>query len=115
MNHTRFQSLIRELYRTVSELETMFPGRHFTPDGHMVGSIGECLVADAYGLNLQTASNKSFDATSENGLRVEIKATQSKRVAFRSCPEHAIVIKIDKNGNFEEIYNGSGARVYEHF
>ncbi|EGQ8130975.1 hypothetical protein C4C99_RS07950 [Vibrio parahaemolyticus] len=115
MNHTRFQSLIRELYRTVSELETMFPGRHFTPDGHMVGSIGECLVADAYGLNLQTASNKSFDATSENGLKVEIKATQSKRVAFRSCPEHAIVIKIDKNGNFEEIYNGSGARVYEHF
>jgi hypothetical protein len=40
----------------------MFPGRHFTPDGHMVGSLGECLVAHAYGLELQTASNKGFDA-----------------------------------------------------
>lgn len=115
MNHTRFQSLIKELYSTVSGLEKMFPGRHFTPDGHMVGSIGECLVAEAYGLSLQTASNKGFDATSESGLKVELKATQSNRVAFRNCPEHAIVIKIDKNGTFEEVYNGSGARVFEHF
>lgn len=115
MNHAKFQSLIKELYSTVSELEKMFPGRHFTPDGHMVGSIGECLVADAYGLSLQTASNKGFDATSESGLKVEIKATQSNRVAFRSCPEHAIIIKIDRSGTFEEIYNGSGARVFEHF
>lgn len=115
MDHARFRSLIKELYCTVSELENIFPGRHFTPDGHMVGSIGECLVADAYGLNLQTASNNGFDATNENGLKIEIKATQSNRVAFRSCPEHAIVIKIEKSGTFEEIYNGPGARVFEYF
>ena len=54
----KFQSLVKQLYVLVEELESMFPGRHFTPDGHMVGSIGECLVADAYGLELITASNK---------------------------------------------------------
>ena len=66
----------------------MFPGRHFTPDGHMVGSLGECLVADAYNLELMPASNLGYDALTETGLKVEIKATQAKSVAFRSKPPH---------------------------
>lgn len=115
MDHEKFQSLIKQLYATVSELETMFPGRHFTPDGHMVGSIGECLVADAYGLKLMIASNKGFDAISKSGKQVEIKATQSKSAAFRSQPEHTIVIKILPDGTFEEAYNGPGLLVWEQF
>jgi hypothetical protein len=115
MNHEKFRAAIKNLYKTVAELEKMFPGRHFTPDGHMVGSIGECLVADEYNLNLLTASNKGFDALSDNGIEVEIKATQSTRVSFRSCPEHAIVIKIYKDGTFEEYYNGSGKRIWDTF
>ena len=103
------------LYATVKELELMFPGRHFTPDGHMVGSVGECLVADAYGLELETASNKGFDAVSADGKKIEIKATQAKSVAFRSEPEHAIVINILPNGTFEEYYNGPGNLVWGQF
>lgn len=40
--------LIRKLYEIVAELETYFPDRHFTPDGHLVGSIGEVLAAYYY-------------------------------------------------------------------
>ena len=115
IDHEKFQSLVKDLYATVRELEEMFPGRHFTPDGHMVGSIGECLVADAYNLELLTASNKGFDAISPSGKKVEIKATQSKSAAFRHEPEHAIVIKIEPDGTFEEIYNGPGSIVWNHF
>lgn len=115
MDHDKFRGLIKQLYSTVSELESMFHGRHFTPDGHMVGSIGECLVADAYDLNLKAASNKGFDATTQDGKEVEIKATQSKSVAFRSEPEHAIIIKIFPNGTFEEAYNGPGKLVWQQF
>ena len=115
MDHEKFQALVQRLYSMVSELEQMFPGRHFTPDGHMVGSIGECLVADAYGLELMVASNKGYDAMTPDGVCVEIKATQSKSVAFRSNPEHAIVIKIIPDGTFEEIYNGPGRLVWELF
>jgi hypothetical protein len=115
MNHAEFQILIKQLYSTVAELEVMFPGRHFTPDGHMVSSIGECLVADAYGLELKTASNKGFDALASYGTQIEIKATQSKSVAFRSEPEHTIVIKILQNGTFEEAYNGPGNLIWQQF
>ncbi|MCQ4109518.1 DUF6998 domain-containing protein [Aeromonas sp. JL9] len=115
IDHKQFQRLVQQLYSTVEELEEMFPGRHFTPDGHMVGSIGECLVADAYGLELMNASNKGYDALSPSGLQVEIKATQAKSVAFRSQPEHTIAIKILPNGTFEEIFNGPGNLVWQQF
>lgn len=115
MDHNEFQRLIKQLYSTVSDLESMFPGRHFTPDGHMVGSIGECLVADAYGLELMAASNKGYDAVAENGKQIEIKATQAKSVAFRSEPEHSIIIKILPNGQFEEAYNGPGNMIWKQF
>lgn len=115
IDHDKVQSLVKQLYNIVNELETLFEGRHFTPDGHMVGSLGECLVADAYGLTLLTASNKGYDALTQDGKKVEIKATQKDSVAFRSKPEHTIVIKILGDGTFEEIYNGSGQRVWDLF
>jgi len=115
MDHARLKSLMGRLYTIVSELEDMFPDRPFTPDGHMVGSIGECLVADAYGLDLKLPSNKGYDAKSKCGKNVEIKATQSKSVAFRSSPEHAIIIKINKDGSFTEFYNGPGELIWEQF
>ena len=37
---------IRELYRITAELEEKYPGRCFTPDGHLVGSIGEVYAAE---------------------------------------------------------------------
>lgn len=93
----------------------MFPGRPFTPDGHMVGSLGECIVAEAYGLELMSPSNKGFDALSKDGKKVEIKTTQSKTIAFRSCPDHTIIIRIFKDGTFEECYNGPGERIWKIF
>jgi len=115
MNHKKLKEQVEKIYEVVSSLEQMFPDRSFTPDGHLIGSIGECLVADAYNLELMPSSNKGFDAKTENGKKVEIKATQSKQVAFRSEPEHTIIIKINKDGTFDEIYNGPGNIIWETF
>jgi hypothetical protein len=93
----------------------MFPNRPFTPDGHMVGSIGECLVADAFNLELMAPSNEGFDAKDSSGRRVEIKATQSSRVAFRSCPPFTIIIQIHKDGSFDTCYNGPGKLIWDTF
>lgn len=42
--------IIRQIYAIVSDLENMF-GRHFTPDGQMVGSIGEDRISGDSMLN----------------------------------------------------------------
>ena len=104
--------LIQDLYTIVKKLEKAFPGRPFTPDGHLVGSIGEVLAAYHYGLELQTPS-KSFDALAANGKKVEIKATQKDRIAMRSEPEFLLVLKILENGEAVEMYNGPGKIVWD--
>jgi hypothetical protein len=111
MDAEQFPALVTRLYAVVAELEAMFPGRHFTPDSHMVGSLGEALAAHFYGLQLLPASTQGCDAV-RDGRRIEIKATQGSRVAFRCQPEYLLVIKLQSDGGFTEIYNGQGARVW---
>ena len=99
---------IKELYKITNELEARYPGRKFTPDGHLVGSIGEVLVAEHYGLTLLPNSSETHDAVGKNGTYVQIKATQINRIAISGEPEHLIVIKLFQDGSWEEIYNGPG-------
>ena len=66
--------LVPELFHITKALEAAAPGRHFTPDGHLVGSIGEAVAAARYGLELTTASTKGVDAHHKaSGRLVEIK------------------------------------------
>ncbi|TAH10725.1 MAG: hypothetical protein EAZ11_11610 [Curvibacter sp.] len=111
MDETEFPALIRELYDLVARLENMFPGRHFTPDGHLVGSIGEAFASYYYGVKLHRASFEGHDGTVGERL-VEVKATQGTKVALSSEPQHLLVLKLFKDGSFEEVYNGPGAQVW---
>lgn len=112
MDEKRFPYLVKQLYGLVDELEAMFPGRHFTPDGHMVGSLGECLAAYYYGLDLLPASSEGRDAL-KDGVSVEIKATQGSQVALRCAPQHLLVLRLHRDGSFHEVYNGPGAPVWD--
>lgn len=104
---------IRELYAITTDLESLYPGRKFTIDGHLVGSIGEVLVAERYGLTLLPNSTQTHDAEAEDGRLVQIKATQTKRIAISSEPDFLIAIQIQENGTWMEIYNGPGGPVWE--
>jgi hypothetical protein len=105
---------LRQIYVHVRRLEDLFPGRSFTPDGHMVGSIGEAWAKWMYGLTLLAASAECHDATCSNGRLVQIKATQGdSRVAMRGQPIHLIVLQIGSDGLPVEIYNGPGATPWE--
>ena len=105
---------IKALYEISQELEALFPGRHYTPDGHMIGSIGEALAASYYNLELFPASEETHDAKAPDGRLVQIKATQIDRVALSSEPKWLLVLKIHKDGTFSEEYNGPGKLAWEH-
>ena len=109
----KIPGLIREIYKIVHQLELLFPERPFTPDGHMLGSIGEVLVAEYYDLELLPPSFQGHDAKDKHGRLVQIKATQGEVVALRSEPDRLTVIKILKDGSFENIYDGDGKIVWE--
>ena len=100
---------VKQLYDLVRELEATFPGRPFTPDGHLVGSLGEVLASHYYDLELLPCSTACHDAQSRDGQLVQVKATQGRSVALRAQPDHLLVILLQKDGTIEEVYNGPGA------
>jgi len=65
-------------------LEAQYPGRKFTPDGRLVGSIGEVIAAEALGLNLHSASHPSHDAF-DAAARPESVSPFTRRVSVSSC------------------------------
>lgn len=111
------QSIIT-LYAIVDKLEKDFPGRLFTPDGHLVGSLGEVLAAAMFNLTLQPPSQRGFDAigkdASGNEIPVEIKYTQRRSVSFNHDPTdtHVIVLALNRNSMVPYcVYNGPGSYI----
>ena len=116
MNAAAIQRLVPELFKVIAELEAAAPGRHFTPDGHLIGSIGEVIAADRYGLTLTTASTKGIDAHDVQGRAVEIKCTgKNKGVALRGyepSAERFIALQINRDSSAVEVYDGPAAPVW---
>jgi hypothetical protein len=101
--------LIGQLFETVRALKRLYPDRPFTPDGHLVGSIGHVVAAHTYGLALEDYAHREFDARTLEGATVEIKLTGSTSLSFaseRPSPDLLIVLGLDARSGFEEIYNG---------
>lgn len=105
-------TLVKQLYAIVAEFEHLFPERRFTPDGHLVGSIGEVVAAHRYDLTLLGAATVTHDAKAKNGTLVQVKATQGKSVALRAEPEHLLVLYLSPMGEVDEIFNGPGSVVW---
>jgi hypothetical protein len=111
MSESRIPSIITNLYALVDELETMFPERRFTLDGHLVGSIGEVVAKHFYCLELLPPGNRNSDAITldESRRSVQIKLTGGDSVSLAEYEDHPdllIVLRIDRKLGFDEIYNG---------
>jgi hypothetical protein len=108
----RLSEFLRQIYSAVAGLEKMFPGRRFTPDGHMVGSLGEVYAAWRYGINLYPPSHPVFDGN-KDGREIQIRTTQKDSSYVKAADGGTLlVLKIDKSGAFEEFYNGDAHRAW---
>lgn len=98
---------VKDLSNIVNELEADFPGRKFTLDGHLVGSIGEVMAAYYYGIELYRASTERHDGI-VNGREIQVKITQGDRIIMSDEPDYLIVLYLRHDGEIFEIYNGKG-------
>lgn len=100
---------IIELIQIVKELEKTFKGRHFTLDGHLIGSIGEVMASYYYGIELYPASMPIHDGITPDGREVQIKITQQSQIILNEEPDYLIVLHLNKDtGEITEVYNGVG-------
>jgi hypothetical protein len=81
--------------------------------GQLVGSLGEVLAAHHYGLTLLPASAQAHDAVTPDGRHVQITATQVTSVGRRGRCDFLLVLMLDAEGGFDEVYNRPGGPVLE--
>lgn len=104
--YDEIQNLIGQIFKLSEQLSSLTK-RPFTPDGHMVGSIGEVYAKEYYGVELYSPSHQGHDGIWK-GREVQIKASQRKSVELKGLSDLLLVLKINSDGSFEEIYNGDG-------
>lgn len=107
MNDIEFiKQKLSALLSIVDELEKRFPGRKFTLDGHLLGSLGEAIAADFYNIDLAPTGTKTHDGKQGN-KNVQIKITQGDSVNINDVPDYLLVLFLDKQkGEIYEVYNG---------
>lgn len=102
-------SPVARIYQAVAELEKSYPGRKFTPDGHLVGSIGEVIAAEALGLTLHPASHPGHDAFDGNGdVQIKMTGQTGRRVALYATCVRLVVLKVVSPHDAEIVYDGPG-------
>jgi hypothetical protein len=108
MERIKLPEPVAQIYRAVAQLEALYPGRKFTPDGHLVGSIGEVVAAEARKLKLYSASMPAHDAEDALGRQVQIKMTGGRSVAMYADCERLLVLRIASPEEAEVVYDGPG-------
>lgn len=103
---------VADIYRAADQLGKRYPGRPFTPDGHLIGSIGEVVAAEVFGLQLYGPGKATHDAYDENG-DVQIKFTSGRHVSMYSCCDRLLVIRLVTPEEAEVVYDGPGAPAWK--
>ncbi|MBO9547694.1 DUF2442 domain-containing protein [Caulobacter sp.] len=110
----RLPSPVAAIFKAVEDLEKLYPGRKFTPDGHLVGSIGEVIAAEALSLVLHPASHPSHDAHDpRTGRDVQIKLTGGKSVSLYDTCDRLVVLRVRDAEHAEVVYDGDGHPAWE--
>jgi hypothetical protein len=103
---------VADIYRAVAKLEDKYPPRKFTPDGHLVGSLGEVVAAEELALTLYPMSHSGHDAYDANG-DVQIKMTAGKSIAMRATCLRLVVLRVVCPEEAEIVYDGPGAPAWD--
>jgi hypothetical protein len=100
---------VAKIYEAVAELEASYPGRKFTPDGHLVGSLGEVIAAEELKLTLHPASYAGHDAFDDHGdVQIKMTGQTGKSVALYDTCVRLVVLKMVSPHEAEIVYDGPG-------
>lgn len=109
----KLPTAVAAIYRAVEQLRTEYPNRNFTPDGHLVGHIGEVIAAKEFKLDLLPNSHPCHDAKDALGRFVQIKLTAGKSIAMYADCDRLIVLRIASPKWAELFYDGDGAPIWQ--
>jgi hypothetical protein len=75
--------------------------------GNLLGDYGEFIALHRYNLIKSPSGADGSDAVTSDGLTVQVKTNHSaSSIGFRGAADKLLVLKVDDDGNWEELYYG---------
>jgi hypothetical protein len=108
----KLPSSVAKIYEATKQLNAEYPMRSFTPDGHLVGHLGEVIAAKEFELTLLANSHPGHDAKDKAERYVQIKLTAKKSISMYANCDRLIVMQIISPQYAELVYDGDGAPIW---
>jgi len=117
---------IKQLLAITKSLKDKYD-KSFTLDGKLVGDIGEVLCSEKYGIILYPENEPIHDGEEKvTGRKIQIKSSFKNYSYFPygeaklpdyflSVPDYFLSVNITKEGELEELFNGPGSYIVEHY
>jgi len=114
MTSQEFKMKIATIYSTANELGREFGIDTCTPDGHLLGAIGQIAAKIAFGLEFGSKETEHNATAIKDGKKVNVQVRSTGRgvIALREEPEHLIALNIASSGELKLLYNGPGKHVW---
>lgn len=104
--------IMATLFSAQNALRSLAPEFRWAGLGNLLGDYGEYVAIEAYGLEKAPSGSDGFDAVTPEGQTVQIKANHAaNQIGFRGEADLLLVVKVEADGDWNEIYFGSFAEV----
>ena len=108
------QYILATIFAAQKALKTLAPEFKWAGLGNLLGSFGELVAIDYYGLTKAPSGADGYHAITPDGKRVQIKTNYAaSQIGFRGEADFFIVIGVFEDGTWEEIYYGDFGIVKE--
>lgn len=99
--------IIATIFAAQNALRDLAPGQRWTGMGNLLGDYGEYIALHNYNLKKAPSGADGYDAVTVEGLKVQVKANHSSStIGFRGEADLLLVLKIESNAEWREIYFG---------
>jgi hypothetical protein len=109
------QHVITTIFSAQNALRELAPEYKWTGLGNLLGDYGELIAVSQYNLILAPSGADGYDAIRPDGKTVQVKANHSSStIGFRGNADYLLVLKIESDGSYEEIFYGAFKIVEPH-
>ena len=106
--------IISTLYSAQNALRSLAPEFRWSGMGNLLGDYGEFIAINHYNLKKAQPGKSGSDAILPDGSTVQVKTNHSaSSVGFRGSADKMLVLKVDDNGDWDELYFGDFNQVKE--
>ncbi|HSV68577.1 MAG TPA: hypothetical protein VLI72_00585 [Methylibium sp.] len=101
------QAILASIFASQKALRVLAPEYLWSGLGNLLGDFGELLATDHYKLTKAPSGAGDYDARTAEGKSVQIKTNYAaSQIGFRGEADLLLVIGIQSDGSWEEIYFG---------